>query len=177
MLRVCPVEGGHSSFLTIDAHKNQVTAFDPSTYGHSTSAYRRPLPPKMFGFDAVFAPNDPLVINRALFFPLLHDPLTYYTIPLPYVHWTLKLLQEYYINLPTYLPTYVPIRAYLPTCIPTCFPSNLPAFQLTYLPAFQLTYLPTDLPNCCTSLFISACLPTCIEPYLLNSCRKRLMIR
>lgn len=63
MLKIC-AEGSHSeqaqSCLSIDPRKKQVTVFDPSSVGVTTSSHRRttPVAPKMFAFDAVFSPDD-----------------------------------------------------------------------------------------------------------------------
>ncbi|XP_062588901.1 kinesin-like protein KIF26B isoform X4 [Saccostrea cucullata] len=59
MLKICS-EGQAQSCLSIDPRKKQVTVFDPSTVGVTTSSHRRTTPtaPKMFAFDAVFSPDD-----------------------------------------------------------------------------------------------------------------------
>ncbi|KAK3093323.1 hypothetical protein FSP39_014094 [Pinctada imbricata] len=63
MLKICAT-GNHGeqgqSCLSVDPRKKQVTVFDPSAIGITTSAHRRgaPVAPKMFAFDAVFSPDD-----------------------------------------------------------------------------------------------------------------------
>ncbi|XP_076464900.1 uncharacterized protein LOC143296727 [Babylonia areolata] len=67
MLRVSAVPGSQGEtagarFLSVDPHRKQITVFDPSASGYVTSAHRRAgiAAPKMFGFDAVFSPDDSL---------------------------------------------------------------------------------------------------------------------
>ena len=74
MLRLCPVEGAHTpSFLKVDPTKKQVTVFDPSSSGYTTTAHRRNAvaAPKMFAFDAICTQDDSLVRFFSLKFDLL----------------------------------------------------------------------------------------------------------
>ena len=64
MLRICPVEAQQGSFLSLDARRKQVTVYDPSINGYTTSAHRARgvvAAPKMFAFDTIFSQDDSLV--------------------------------------------------------------------------------------------------------------------
>ena len=60
ILRVCPTDGTAASVLRLDSYKKQVTVYEPSVW---VTSLRRPLPPKMFAFDAIFDQDDSLVIT------------------------------------------------------------------------------------------------------------------
>ncbi|ELT94659.1 hypothetical protein CAPTEDRAFT_127686, partial [Capitella teleta] len=63
MLRICPKEGNHSSFLAIDPRKKQISLTDPAVAnGFTTPSQRKAgvAAPKMFAFDAVFSQDDSL---------------------------------------------------------------------------------------------------------------------
>lgn len=57
---MCPSNEADSSYISVDSRKKQVTLYDPTVCGQETTGDRHAgvAAPKMFAFDAVFAPDD-----------------------------------------------------------------------------------------------------------------------